>query len=197
GVTGTFELNQAVGYDSRLSVGYALGNGWRFELEGSLGQGSISSVSGTRFPATSTGTVRNYGVMTNVLFDLDVRSPYVYPYLGFGAGYQSTRLDDFTVTAVGSPGSFSARGTTSGFAAQGIAGLSFPIPNMPGLSLTVDYRVMDILGGGSYHGKSSIGLAAGATPVAGAVKFHNQFNQSIMFGVRFAFDTPPPPPPDQ
>ncbi len=131
--------------------------------------------------------------MANALFDLDVRSPYVYPYLGVGLGYQSTRLDGFVNTPLGGrSGSFSASGTAGAPAGQLIGGLSFPIPNMPGLSLTVDYRVMDILGGGQYDGGSSIGLAAGSPPLGGAVKLHNQFVQNVVFGVRYAFNTPPP-----
>jgi outer membrane protein OmpA-like peptidoglycan-associated protein len=112
--------------------------------------------------------------------------------LGLGVGYQSTRLSEVVDTSVGKPGAFTLSGVTSAFAAQAIAGLSFPIPNMPGLSLTVDYRVIDILGGGVYNGSSSIGLAAGSAPLAGSAKIHNQFNQSAMFGVRYAFNTPPP-----
>jgi outer membrane protein OmpA-like peptidoglycan-associated protein len=162
-------------------------------LEGTLGRGAIKGVYSTSFPSsTSAGSVQNTGFMANALFDLDVRSPYVFPYLGFGAGYQSTKLDGFVQTRTDKPGAFSASGGTGGFAMQAIAGLSFPIPNMPGLSLTVDYRVMDILGGGSYQGVSTIGLPAGSVPEAGAIKFHNQFDQTVMFGVRYAFNTPPP-----
>jgi len=192
GVPGTFDLRQSLGYDTMLSGGYALGNGWRFELEGNFGRSSIHSASGTAFPAISGGAVENRGVMVNALFDLDIRSPYVFPYLGLGVGYQSTRLDSFVDTRLGKPGAFSASGTQGGFATQVIGGLSFPIPYMPGLSLTVDYRVMDILGGEKFQGTSSIGLAAGSAPVAGSVKLHNQFDQTVMFGVRYAFNTPPP-----
>jgi OOP family OmpA-OmpF porin len=192
GVPGSFELRQSAGYASQFSGGYALGNGWRFELEGSFGRSNIHSVAGTPYPAAASGSVQNVGVMANALFDLDVRSPYVYPYLGVGAGYQWTNLDGFTNTPVGRPGSFSASGTTGAPAVQIIGGLSFPIPYVPGLSLTVDYRVMDILGGGRDSGLSSIGLAAGSAPVAGSVKLHNQFVQNVLFGVRYAFDTPAP-----
>ena len=192
GVPGTLELRQDLGYMTQLSAGYALGNGWRFELEASYGRSGISSVATTPYPARPAGSVQNLGFMANALFDLDVRSPYVYPYLGVGLGYQRTTLDGFSNTPLGRPGSFSASGSTGAPAAQIIGGLSFPIPNMPGLSLTVDYRVMDILGGGKYDGASSIGLAAGSASQPGAIKLHNQFVQNVMFGVRYAFDTPPP-----
>jgi OOP family OmpA-OmpF porin len=193
GVPGSFELRQGLGYATQFSAGYALGDGWRFELEASFGRSSISSAATTRFPAAASGDVQNLGVMANALFDMDVRTPYVYPYLGVGVGYQSTRLDGFVNTPLGGrSGSFSASGTAGAPAGQLIGGLSFPIPNMPGLSLTVDYRVMGILGGERYDGESSIGLPAGSAPVGGAVKLHTQFVQNVLFGVRYAFDTPPP-----
>ncbi|MGA3004692.1 MAG: outer membrane beta-barrel protein [Acetobacteraceae bacterium] len=190
GVPGTFELRQNLGYLTQFSGGYALGDGWRFELEASFGRSSISSVANTPYPARPAGAVQNLGFMANAIFDLDVRSPYVYPYLGVGLGYQSTRLDGLVNTPLGRPGSFSASGSSGAPATQIIGGFSFPIPNMPGLSLTVDYRVMDILGGGRYDGASSIGMTAGSAP--GAVKLHNQFVQNVLFGVRYAFNTPPP-----
>lgn len=192
GVPGSFELRQGMGYASQFSAGYALGDGWRFEFEASLGQSGVNSVATTPYPAAAAGTVRNLGFMANALFDLDVRSPYVYPYLGVGVGYQLTRVDGFSDTPLGRPGSFSASGSTGAPAGQIIGGLSFPIPNMPGLSLTVDYRVMGILGGGRYDGMSSIGLPAGSAPEPGAIKLHGQFVQNVLFGVRYAFDTPPP-----
>jgi opacity protein-like surface antigen len=192
GVPGTFELREGIGYNTQLSIGYALGDGWRFELEGTYGRGGVASVASTPYPAASSGSVRNLGFMANALFDMDVRSSYVYPYLGVGVGYMSTRLDNFSNTPISKPGSFSASGTTGAPAGQVIGGLSFPIPNMPGLSLTADYRVMGILGGGKYDGASTIGLAPGSAPAAGSIKLHSQFIQNVMFGVRYAFNTPPP-----
>jgi outer membrane protein OmpA-like peptidoglycan-associated protein/outer membrane protein W len=188
GINGNFDINEALGYDSNLSLGYALGNGWRFELEGTFGKSNVKGTSGTTFPATGSGSVRNLGLMANALFDMDIGSPYVYPYIGAGIGYQSTRLDGFAMTATSKPLVFSASGDAGGIAGQAIAGVSFPIPNMPGLSLTADYRFMDILGGETFNGLTSTGGA----PVLSATKFHNQFNQTLMFGVRYAFNTPPP-----
>jgi len=188
GINGNFDIDEALGYDSNLSLGYALGNGWRFELEGTFGKSNVKGTSGTTFPATGSGSVRNLGLMVNALFDMDIGSSYVYPYIGVGIGYQSTRLDGFAMTATSKPLVFSASGDAGGIAGQAIAGVSFPIPNMPGLSLTADYRFMDILGGEKFNGLTSTGGA----PVVSATKFHNQFNQTLMFGVRYAFNTPPP-----
>jgi opacity protein-like surface antigen len=188
GINGNFDINEALGFDSQISAGYALGDGWRFELEGDFGRSNIKGTSGTTFAATGTGSVRNLGFMANTLFDLDIGSPYVYPYIGAGVGYQSTKLNAFSMTATSKPLVFTGSGDAGGLAAQAIAGVSFPIPNMPGLSLTADYRFMDILGGEKFNGTTSMG----GTPFVSATKFHNQFNQTVMFGVRYAFNSPPP-----
>jgi OOP family OmpA-OmpF porin len=184
GFHGQFDLDQKLGYDGRLSLGYALGNGWRFEAEGTLGQSDVKGVTGAAFITTGSGTVRNLGVMANALFDLDVGSPYVFPYLGLGMGYQSTRLS-FVATRSSPTASLTASGSAGGAAGQIIGGFSFPIPNMPGLSVTADYRVMDILGGEKFSGTSSTGAPDSTT-------FRNQFVQSVIVGIRYAFNTPPP-----
>lgn len=185
-----FDIRESLGYDGQVSVGYALGDGWRFELEGTFGRSDIFALTGAPFPATASGSIQNWGLMTNALFDMDVGSPYIYPYLGLGVGYQSTHLNAFVLSQTNRPFSYSASGDDGGLAAQVIGGASFPIPNMPGLSLTLDYRIIDIMGGAKFSGMSSFG--AGVPPLAGETKFHNQFNQAVMLGVRYAFNTPPP-----
>lgn len=187
GFTEGFDIGQDVGYDSQLSLGYALGNGWRFEVEGTLGSSNVNGITGAPYLTTGSGRVRNIGVMTNALFDLDIGSPWVFPYLGIGAGYQSTHLSGFSVTRTSPAASFSTNGEAGGPAAQVIAGLSFPVPNMPGLSITADYRAMEIWGGEKFGGTSSFGSAPGT------IKLHNQFDQGVMIGVRYAFNTPMPP----
>ena len=192
GMNGAFDLGLQPGLNTEISVGYALGNGWRFELEGNYGRSSISGSSGTTFPAATSGRVRELGFMTNAIFDLDVRSPYIYPYLGLGVGYQSTRLDGFTLTRTDKPFSVSASGQAGGLAWQSIVGVSLPIPNVPGLSITVDYRFMDVLGGEKFGGTTSFGPPPAAAPVSATMKLHNQFTHNVLFGVRYAFNTPRP-----
>jgi OOP family OmpA-OmpF porin len=60
---------------------------------------------------------------------------------------------------------------------------------MPGLSLTADYRFMDITGGSKYDGVVTNG--AGVVRPA-ELKLHNQFDHDLVFGVRYAFNAPPP-----
>ena len=181
-----FNLVQQPGYAASLAVGYALGNGMRFELEGTTARAKVKSINGLPFAATASGTVRNTGLMVNALFDMDVGSPYVFPYLGVGAGYQMTHLDALQIARTGTPGNFGASGDQGTFGVQAIGGFSFPVRGVPGLSVTLDYRLMDIARGGRFS-------ANGPSPsVPGTFKFRDQVTQDVILGVRYAFDTPMP-----
>ncbi|MDR3536749.1 MAG: OmpA family protein [Acetobacteraceae bacterium] len=183
---GQSHLNENLGFIGLGSIGYGLGNGARFEIEGDFGRNGINELGGTRFPTKADGTVQTYGVMANALFDMDIGVPYLYPYIGVGAGYQWTNLNNTSFTGNGFR--FGTNDTSGAFAGQAIIGASLPIPNMPGLSATVDYRFMDILGGQKFHGVENVG----STGSFESIQMHNQFNHSIIFGVRYAFNTPAP-----
>ena len=187
-------LNEGLGFNANLAVGYGIGNGFRFEIEGDFMRSDLRHVTGTPFPTTSSGGhVRTWGVMANTLFDLDIGSPYVYPYLGIGAGYQWTSLNTVNAPQLGGPFRLGVNGQSGAFAGQAIIGASFPIPNVPGLSLTADYRFMDILGGEKFNGAEV--LTAGGRTLPASLKLHNQFNHDLVIGVRYAFNTPAPPAP--
>lgn len=187
---GHFSLDEGYGFNTNLAVGYGLGNGFRFEIEGDFMRSDIRHLQGTRFPTVASGHVRTWGVMANAIYDLDVGSPYIFPYLGTGAGYQWTKLNQAGASQVRGPFSFGTSTQSEAFAWQAIAGASFPIPNLPGLSLTADYRFMDILGGEKFTGVGT--TAAGL--VRSGVKLHNQFDHEVVVGVRYAFNTPAPAP---
>ena len=189
--TGRVQLNEDFGFNSNLAVGYGVGNGFRFEIEGDFARSDLRHVLGTPFPTTSSGTIRTWGVMANAIFDMDVGVPWVFPYLGAGAGYQWTKLNPVNSTALNGGFASSTSTQEGAFAVQGILGAAFPVPNMPGLSLTADYRFMDILGGGKYDGV----VDNGGVITASQLKLHNQFNHDLVIGVRYAFNAPPPPAP--
>src|SRR5690348_8464218 len=91
GVTGpisTFPTHGKVrtdgGFVGLASIGYGLGNGLRFEIEGNYRQNEVSRVTGTSWPTSSGGTIQTYGVMANALYDFDFGWPVV-PYIGVGA----------------------------------------------------------------------------------------------------------------
>jgi OOP family OmpA-OmpF porin len=185
---GQLEFNEDYGFNSNLAIGYGLGNGFRFEVEGDFARSDLRQLRGTPFPTAANGTVRTWGVMTNAIFDMDIGVPWLYPYLGVGTGYQWTKLNNVGATQPGGPFAFAANSQSGAFAGQAILGASFPIPNMPGLSLTADYRFMDILGGEKF----AIAVANGGSAAPAQLKMHNQFNHDLVVGVRYAFNTPAP-----
>ena len=165
------------------SVGWGFGNGLRTELEGDFRYNRFAKPSGgyTAFG----GREQKYGPMVNVLFDLDVGSPYVFPYIGGGAGYQWVAQRAQQVTAAGT---VNLGGTDSSFAYQAIAGLSFPIPPVVGLSLTAEYRYFAMAGDRTY-GVTTTGAGA----FTGRQKTTDNYNHSLMLGLRYAFNVAPPP----
>jgi outer membrane protein OmpA-like peptidoglycan-associated protein len=186
--TGRVKLNEDYGFNSNLAVGYGIGNGFRFEIEGNFARSTDHKVSGIPFPTTSGGTTRTFGVMANALYDMDVGLPWMFPYVGAGAGYQWTKLNPLTTSEPGGPFSSSTSSQMGAFAWQAIVGASFPVPNVPGLSLTADYRFMDILGGAKYDGV----VDNGGTLSSSRLKMHNQFDHDLVFGIRYAFNAPAP-----
>ncbi len=182
------QLPQSNGLAALGSIGYGFGSGWRVEVEGDFLRNGIRPPSitlppltifgrpipGTGFSGTlpaASGHVLQYGVMGNALYDFDIGSRYVFPYLGAGAGYIWNDL------------------TNSGkFAYQAIVGLAFPVPNVPGLSLTAQYRFLNVTQGQQYD--ASIATPIGRIPVRASVG--PQLNHSFTLGVRYAFSVAPP-----
>ncbi len=175
------------------SVGYGFGNGMRLELEGNYRQTSPRSLTGTGFPTALSGDIRTSAVMANAMFDMDIGTPWLFPYLGLGAGYAWTDLDNVAAVGSGYPFGLRTNETQGAFAWQVIAGLSFPIPNVPGLSLTGEYRFFSTVGPEAYRAS----VVQGAPPVAGAGNFdiRNQYSHSVLLGLRYAFNVAPPTPP--
>jgi OmpA-OmpF porin, OOP family len=141
-----------------LSLGWGFGNGLRAEVEGDYRWNTINHA--------GSNDEQKYGPMVNVLYDFTTISPMVVPYAGVGVGYQWANITDF--------------GTKGSFAYQAILGAAIPIPAVPGLAVTGEYRFMGLAGNRDYDG--------GATA-------SNEFNHSILIGLRYAFWAPAPPPP--
>jgi outer membrane protein OmpA-like peptidoglycan-associated protein len=182
------------GFAGLGSVGYGLGNGFRFELEGNYREAPLPAVSGP-VTASNSGNLHTYGVMANVLYDLDIGFPWLYPYIGGGVGYA---WSDFsrqrTFTAADFPYlSQNLDQTNGGFAFQAIGGLSFPIPNVPGLSVTAEYRFFAIPGTETFTAADTVSGAPAAVPAS--FKVEHQYDHSFLLGVRYAFGQVPPPAP--
>ena len=182
------------------SVGWGFGNGLRVEVEGNYRYNRLQRLNGTVFPTAAGGDNETYGAMGNVLYDFDVSQwtggrAVVFPYLGVGAGYAWTTLQSFKAYGTNFPFFAKTNDTDGEFAYQAIAGVAYPIPNVPGLSLTAEYRFFGTLYGASFNGAVDTGPPLRSGRTFGEAKINEQFNHSILLGVRYAFNVAPPPPP--
>ncbi|MDR6183133.1 OOP family OmpA-OmpF porin [Asaia bogorensis NBRC 16594] len=180
------------------SVGWGLGNGFRVEVEGNYRNNRLQQFKSSYFPSAAGGRQQGYGVMANALFDMDIGANWVYPYFGAGIGYGWQAMN----ASVRAPNNYLSQkigGTASNFAYQGIFGLSFPVPFAVGLSFTTEYRFYSLLGPNGHHatGYGSIGGYDTPRP-AGAMDGNrvtrNDFNHSLLLGLRYEFNPAPPPP---
>ncbi|MGA3400327.1 MAG: OmpA family protein [Acetobacteraceae bacterium] len=183
-LAGGGQIKPGGGFVGLGSVGYGLGNGFRFELEGNYREAPLPTISNA-VVASNSGNLHTYGVMANVLYDLDVGLPWLYPYIGGGAGYAwSNFTRQRTFTAAEFPLLSSSIDQTQGaFAFQAIGGLSFPIPGVPGLTVTTEYRFFGSPGSETFSENQT--YAIGEPPVA--VKVQHQYDHSFLLGVRYSF----------
>ena len=190
-LAGGAALEPRGGFVGLGSVGYALGNGFRFELEGNYRHADLGR---TNLTSSSSGTFQTYGVMANVLFDIDVGIPLIFPYVGGGAGYAWSNLSRSAVFTANSFPLLSNHfdETKGGFAFQAIGGLSFPIPGVPGLSITSEYRFFGIPGSENFAGNQVVADVPAVLPAT--LKVQHQYNHSFLLGVRYAFNVAAPIP---
>lgn len=187
----TLPSNQRIPFDTGVvglgSVGYGFGNGWRIELEGDYRQNRVDQRRPLPSGVLSTGArEQKYGPMVNVLFDLDVGSPYIFPYIGGGAGWSWVRLNGRTASLGGVR--TEQGGTDGAFAYQAMAGLSFPVPPVIGLSLTAEYRFYALAG----ERDSTVTTTGLGAPVSSRVRMSDNHNHGLMLGLRYAFNVAPP-----
>ncbi len=159
------------------SVGWGFGNGLRTELEANFRSNGLNNGSGI---PPSGGTLYTYGVMVNALYDFDIGQSWVFPYVGVGVGYEEEYLTGGHIGTAQIDNS-----GKGGFAAQGIVGAAFPIDSAPGLSFTAEYRFFDVVNNPKYN-----------TSVPNtSLKLIDTMHNSILIGLRYAFNSAPPPPP--
>jgi OmpA-OmpF porin, OOP family len=146
--------------------------------------------------------------MGNVLYDFVNVIPWVQPYIGAGVGMQWVNWQNFhayntgrvTVGAVSANPyalDVSSSGDAKGvFAYQGIVGFSVPIPSMPGLAITADYRYLGTSGNRSTSATYTATTSTGAKASGGGnVQFGPTGDNIILVGFRYNFGQTPPPPP--
>ncbi len=181
-VSGANIHSNSGGFTIPAAVGYGFGNGLRVEIEGMyLNVNQDVRAAGI----TGSGTNNSYGAFVNVYYDFDIGVPWMFPYIGAGAGYDWTTLNGFSGSIGGTPYSLSNKTQGSG-AAQGIVGVSFPISAVPGLSATAEFRYLANFSSESFD-------VAGAP--GGRMNIQHMANYQGLLGLRYAFNVAPPPPP--
>jgi OOP family OmpA-OmpF porin len=165
-------LEMDLGATALGSVGWGFGNGFRTELEFDYRYNALSKGINPGLDRSLDGSEQKFGPMVNALYDFNGLSSAFVPYVGAGAGYQWA--------SVSSSSPRLATGTAGAFAYQAIVGASMPISSVPGLSVTGEYRFMGLAGDRSYNGNGDSAVRT------------DDFNHSILIGLRYAFGAPPP-----
>ncbi len=192
------------GFVGVASVGYGLGNGLRFELEGGYRTNKFNKAKNGAASVSAGGDEQKYSAMFNVLYDFDLTSLGIplLPYVGVGGGYvwaqdRNARFYGNTGPLAGFPAGISSQLRTNESrgapAYQGIVGAAFPIAAVPGLALTLEYRFLGLAENRTYNYQYLQSAPAPGLSTRARVKFDDNYNHSIMAGVRYAFNQAPPP----
>lgn len=115
------------------AIGYGFGDGFRIQLDGDYNHNTLHKLDAGDTQTRLYGHSNTSGLMADALYDIDVGLP-VYPYVGVGAGYQWQNLKQT---------GFASK-TDGSFAYNMIAGASYPIKAVPGLSTTAQYTFMQM-----------------------------------------------------
>ena len=183
---GSRSLTSNGGLVGLASVGYGLGGGLRVELEGNYRGNSAKPQNGNY----SNRTIDQFGAFVNGLYDFDLGP--VNPYVGVGVGAEWTALDSKRYPGTAADGhtayDYNFRGShNANIAGQAILGVSIPV-DVPGLSVTAEYRFLGIIG----DTKSSATLDVGGKSYGVSGKLNDQYNHSFLIGLRYAFWTEEP-----
>ena len=198
------KLSLSPGFIGIGSIGYGLGNGLRFELEGGYRTNELDRAKNGRAIASAGGHEQKYSAMFNVLYDFDLTTLGIplLPYVGVGGGYvwaqeQNSRIYGASGPLPGLPGGTSTLlRSNAGFgvpAYQGIVGAAFPIAAVPGLALTAEYRFLGLAENRTYNYQYFQTAPAPGLATRARVKLDDDYNHSILVGIRYAFNQAPPP----
>jgi outer membrane protein OmpA-like peptidoglycan-associated protein len=193
GTAADASLRSRIGPVVVATLGYGLGNGLRVELEGNYRNNRFAEGRDLGFPAAAGGNEIKYGPMVNAVYDLTglIPFPYAAPYAGIGAGYQWAHFDTVhAYSAAGFP-RIDSNDTRGAFAYQAIIGAVIPFQFLPALATTIEYRFLGL----THRDYDFTATAAPGAATTGKLKFGNDFNHSLLIGVRYNFGAPPPPPP--
>ena len=183
--------NLDAGGAGEVSFGYAFGSGLRLEGEADLLTSKVRGISGEAFPVRAGGLESKFGGFVNLMYDFKLGLPVV-PYLGVGIGGQEIEHDSFNISTPGFVFPEPVRGhqVVGDFAYQGIAGISYPVGFLPGLSLTAEYRFLGLLDPQPSFAFDSFTAGTPGPTATGTVRFSSDYNQSVMLGLRYVLFAP-------
>ena len=179
--TGFGNLNTNGGFGSVASVGYGYGNGFRAEIEGNF-LTQQTRVSGGGLGGG--GNVTNYGGSVNGFYDFNTGSALT-PFVGLGIGYELTKLNSYSLYTPGPANVVGVKNSEKGaLAGNAFLGAAYAIPGAPGLAVTAEYRF-----------SGSFATETFGTNVPGKqVKLNNQYDNTVLVGLRYAFGAAPAAP---
>jgi len=161
------------------SLGYAMGNGWRFEVEPGYRRNELDTIGG----ATAHGHLTLMTLMANAIYDVPFRVPgnlpilrNLLPHVGLGAGV--ARLIDNSLPYNG----LTVSGNTTVPAFQAIGGVEYALT--PAVKLGLDYRYL-LAHNAAFHVPTS-----GAAARVGDLNDH-----AILLTMRYEFGAPRAPAP--
>jgi outer membrane protein OmpA-like peptidoglycan-associated protein len=166
------------------ALGFGVANGLRLEVEGDYANDHLKGVRlSSGVPGEAVGRETQYGGFVNLAYDFNVGFG-VFPFIGVGAGYQALTLDHVGSGREGVALDPRLAVTEGAFAYQGMAGLSYPVLGVPGLSLTAEYRLIGMITPPPYQRGQSQGDETGFATL------NNIFNHEALIGLRYSFGAP-------
>jgi len=126
GITSTYDP----GYAGEIALGYANGDGFRFQLDTDVRANPISTVNSLKI---SKGWTGDYAGYIDALYDFNLYIPLV-PHVGAGIG----AADVITLSEYDLHGFQSANGHDLAFAYKLIVGAEYPV--LPDLKIGLDYQ---------------------------------------------------------
>ena len=199
GTAADASLQSKFGYAAIGTLGWAFTNGLRAELEGDFRNNQFSAGRNFGFPAGAGGRELKYGPMVNVLYGMTnalhdytgFAIPYFAPYVGVGVGYQWSHLVASPhLQPAGSPRSPPMTPTAQLL----ISSFSAARCESPGYRFGDDCR-LSLFWGRSRKYDATAQATATSPATFGSAKLGNDFNHSIVIGLRYNFGQPTPAPP--
>ncbi len=192
-------ISPNAGFAALAAVGWGFGNGFRAEAELNYRYNSFPGNGGSQLGGSG-GYEQKFGGMLNAYYDFNNVAPWIVPYVGLGVGYVGANLTNvhaFDTVSTPSGDVFVtanvANGTKGSFAGQAILGAAFPIT--ASVALTAEYRFFALGTDRNYSSTATANDGTSTVVLNGSSKWNDNFNHSLMLGVRYVFGAAPPPVP--